>query len=566
MGIFRFLAAAAVLLLPLYPAQPVRARKAMVVSREANATEAGLAVLKAGGNAVDAAVAVGFALAVTHPSAGNLGGGGFMLIRFADGRKTFIDFREMAPAKASRDMYLDASGNPTRDSLTGWRASGVPGTVRGLELAHKKYGKLAWAPLVTPAANLAMKGFALPYGTARSLKAARNLAQFPESKRIFQRNGEYFEPGDVLKQPELGAVLERIAHAGPNDFYEGETAKRLAAEMTAHGGAITLDDLKNFKAVERVPLEGKYRGYDIITAPPPSSGGIGILQMLAVLEKTKFAETGAGSAQSVHYMAEAMRRYYADRSEFLGDPDFFKVPTKQLLDKKYTDKLRTSIDPSRATPSDAVKHGDLNLKESTETTHYSIVDAEGNAVAVTYTLNGGYGSGVAIPGLGFLMNNEMDDFTAKPGSPNTFGLVQGAANKIEPGKRMLSSMSPTIVLDDKGDAVMIAGAGGGPRIITAVWQTISNVLDFKMHADAADAAPRIHHQHLPDLVDVEVDAIDAATEAALKAAGYTVSWGGSTPAPGVKMSFYGAVTTIVRAGDHWEGSSDRRGGGAAAGD
>ncbi len=520
MSIFRFLAAAAVLLLPVYPAQPVRAKKAMVVSREAHATDAGVAVLKAGGNAVDAAVAVGFALAVTHPSAGNLGGGGFMLVRFADGRKTFVDFREMAPAKAGRDMYLDASGNPTKDSMIGWRASGVPGTVRGFELAHKKYGKLGWAKLVAPSVDLAKKGFPLSYGTARSLKGAKNLAASEESKRIFLKNGDYFEPGDVLKQPELGAVLERIAKNGPDDFYQGETAKRLAKEMADHGGTITLEDLKNYKAVERAPLEGKYRGYDIVTAPPPSSGGIGILQMLAVLEKTKFAETGAGSAQSVHYMAEAMRRFYADRAEFFGDPDFYKVPVKQLTEKKYTDKLRASIDPSRATPSDEVKHGEIDVKESTETTHYSIVDAEGNAVAVTYTLNGGYGSGVTVPGLGFLMNNEMDDFSVKPGAPNMYGAIGGEANAIVAGKRPLSSMTPTIILRD-GKPVLVVGTPGGTRIITSVFEVIVNVLDFHMNVQDAVNAPRFHHQWKPDRLQME-PGFSPDTRALLAQRGHTI--------------------------------------------
>ena len=520
MTIFRFLTAAAVLLLPVYPAQPVRAKKAMVVSREAHATDAGVAVLHAGGNAVDAAIAVGFALAVTHPSAGNLGGGGFMLVRFADGRKTFLDFREMAPAKAGRDMYLDAAGNPTKDSVIGWRASGVPGTVRGFELAHKKYGKLDWAKLVAPSVGLAKNGFPLSYGAARSLKVAKNLAASEESKRIFLKNGDYFEPGDVLKQPELAAVLERISKNGPDDFYLGETAKRLAKEMAGHGGAITLEDLKNYKAVERTPLEGKYRGYDIVTAPPPSSGGIGILQMLAVLEKTKFAETGAGSAQSVHYMAEAMRRYYADRAEFLGDPNFYKVPVAQLIEKKYIEKLRASIDPSRATPSDDVKHGEINVKESTETTHYSIVDGEGNAVAVTYTLNGGYGSGVTVPGLGFLMNNEMDDFSVKPGAPNMYGAIGGEANAIVAGKRPLSSMTPAIILKD-GKPVLVVGTPGGTRIITSVFEVIINVLDFHMNVQDAVNAPRFHHQWRPDRLQME-PGFSPDTRALLAQRGHTI--------------------------------------------
>ena len=502
MHIFRFVAAAAVLLLPLYPAQPVRAKHGMVVSRESHATDAGVAILKAGGNAVDAAVAVGFALSVTHPSAGNLGGGGFMLVRFADGRKTFIDFREMAPAKASRDMYLDAAGNPTKDSVVGWRASGVPGTVRGLELAHKKYGKLGWSNLVMPSVELARQGFPLSFGTARGLKGAHNLAASPESKRIFQKDGNFFEPGETLKQPELAKVLERIAKKGADDFYLGETARKLAAEMAANGGIITLEDLKNFKAVERTPIEGKYRGFEIITAPPPSSGGIGILQMLAVLEKTKFAESGAGSAQSIHYMAEAMRRYYADRAEFLGDPDFHKFPVSKLLDKKYIDQRRASIDVARATNSDDIRHGDINLKESTETTHYSIVDSEGNAVAVTYTLNGGYGSGVTVPGLGFLLNNEMDDFSVKPGAPNMYGAIGGEANAIVPGKRPLSSMTPTIVLKD-GKPFLVVGTPGGTRIITSVFEVMVNVMDFQMNVQDAVNAPRFHHQWRPDKLQLE---------------------------------------------------------------
>ena len=502
MHIFRFVAAVAVLLLPLYPAQPVRAKHGMVVSRESHATDAGVAILKAGGNAVDAAVTVGFALSVTHPSAGNLGGGGFMLVRLADGRKTFIDFREMAPAKATRDMYLDAAGNPTKDSVLGWRASGVPGTVRGLELAHKKYGKLGWSNLVMPSVELARQGFPLSFIAARGLKGARNLAASPESKRIFQKDGNFFEPGETLKQPELAKVLERIAKKGADDFYLGETAKKLAAEMAANGGIITLEDLKNFKAVERTPLEGKYRGFEIITAPPPSSGGIGILQMLGVLEKTKFAESGAGSAQSIHYMAEAMRRYYADRAEFLGDPDFHKFPISKLLDKKYIDQRRASIDVARATNSDDIRHGDINWKESTETTHYSIVDSEGNAVAVTYTLNGGYGSGVTVPGLGFLMNNEMDDFSVKPGAPNMYGAIGGEANAIVPGKRPLSSMTPTIVLKD-GKPFLVVGTPGGTRIITSLFEVMVNVTDFHMNVQDAVNAPRFHHQWRPDKLQLE---------------------------------------------------------------
>ena len=372
------------LVLPgLEAAQPVRARKAMVVSRESNATDAGVAVLKAGGNAIDAAAAVGFALAVTHPSAGNLGGGGFMLVRFADGRTTFIDFRERAPLTATRDMYLDKDGNPTRDSLTGWRASGVPGTARGLEYAQRKYGKAKWADVVAPSVKLAREGFTVTYGLANGLKGAKNMAQFPESKRIFQKNGAFHNAGDKLVQPELAGVLERIQKSGARDFYEGETARIFADQMAKNGGAITAEDLKQYTVSERKTLEGNFRGYKVITAPPPSSGGIGILQMLAVLEKTGYEKAGAGSAQAIHYTAEAMRRYYADRATHLGDPDFWTVPVSKLLSPNYVNKLRASINPDKATNSDDVKAGDLRTMESTETTHYSIVDAEGNCVAVT---------------------------------------------------------------------------------------------------------------------------------------------------------------------------------------
>ncbi|MBL8240388.1 MAG: gamma-glutamyltransferase [Bryobacterales bacterium] len=493
----------AVLAFPgLEGAQPVRARKAMVVSREANATDAGVAVLKAGGNAIDAAAAVGLALAVTHPSAGNLGGGGFMLIRFADGRTTFIDFRERAPLQATRDMYLDKDGTPTRDSVLGWRAAGVPGTPRGLEYAQRKYGKAKWADVVAPSVRLARSGFTVSYGLANGLKNAKNLAQFPESKRIYQKGGTFHEAGDRLVQPELAAVLERMQKFGARDFYEGETARIFAAEMAKNGGLITLDDLKQYQAAERKPLEGQFRGYTVITAPPPSSGGIGILQMLAVLEGTGYEKQGAGSAAAIHYTAEAMRRYYADRAEHLGDPDFWPVPVSKLLSPAYVKKLRASIDPDRATNSDVIKAGDLKTMESEETTHYSIVDSEGNCVAVTYTLNGGYGAGVTVPGLGILLNNEMDDFSVKPGHPNMFGALGGEANAIVPKKRPLSSMSPSIVLKD-GKPFLVVGTPGGTKILTSVMQVIQNVIDFKMNAQDAVNFPRFHHQWRPDKLQME---------------------------------------------------------------
>src|SRR5258708_155994 len=432
MRVWCVLMSAALLSAGLSAHEPVRARHGMVVADEPLATDVGVAVLQNGGNAVDAAVAVGFALAVTHPFAGNLGGGGFMLVRFADGRSTFIDFRERAPEKASRDMYLDAQGNPTRDSVDGWRASGVPGSVRGFELAQSKYGRKKWVELIAPALELAAKGFPLSYKSAESLRTAASLAADPASKRIFQNNGAFYSAGDRLIQPELAATLKRIANAGSREFYEGETAHRLAAEIARHNGLITLSDLKNYQAVERTPLTGTYRGLTIVTAPLPSSGGVGLLEMLGMLEGSGYEKTGAGSAASIHYTAEAMRRFFADRSQYLRDPDFVKAPFKGLLDPAYLRERRASIDPQHATPSNQLNAGKPAGREGSETTHYSIVDASGNAIAVTYTLNNGYGSGVTVPGLGFLLNHEMDDFTSKPNSPNLFGFIQGQANPIQP--------------------------------------------------------------------------------------------------------------------------------------
>jgi gamma-glutamyltranspeptidase/glutathione hydrolase len=522
----------------------------MVVAEEPIAAEVGVSVLKAGGNAVDAAVAVGFALAVTYPTAGNLGGGGFLLARFSDGRKAFFDFRERAPQKASHDMYLDGAGNLTRDSVDGWRAPGVPGTVRGLELAHKKFGRKPWAQLLRPAIRLASEGFEIEYGLAESLRSSEpKLSRYPESKRIFTGK----QAGERLVQPELGRTLARIAKFGSKDFYEGATARLLAAAMAENGGLITLEDLKTYRAVERPPLAGHYKGYEILTAPPPSSGGIGLLQMLGVLEGSKYAARGWGAAEHVHFVTETMRRYYADRSEYLGDPDFYKVPVKTLLNPEYIEKLRKSIDPQRASTSDEVKPGSLSGFESEETTHFSIVDAEGNAVSMTYTLNGGYGSGVTAPGLGFLLNNEMDDFAAKPGSPNMFGLVQGEANAIQPGKRPLSSMTPTIVLSE-GKLFMVVGGPGGGRIITSVLQTILNVVDFRMNVRDAVDAPRFHHQWRPDRITMErgfsPDTIDL-----LKRRGHTVETTNSVA----------RIFAIVVDGDWLTGAADGRSYGKAAG-
>ena len=504
--------------------EPVYGRKAMVVAQEDLATDVGVSILRAGGNAVDAAVAVGFALAVTHPYAGNLGGGGFMLIRMADGRATFVDFREKAPGKVSRDMYLDSQGNPTKDSVVGWRSVGVPGTVRGFELAHEKYGRKPWAELVNPAVALAEKGFPVSRWQMSSWKrSAPLLSQFPESRRIFLKGGAFYDWQENFRQPELAQTLGRIARLGAQDFYEGETAHLLASAMAKNGGLITLADLHDYKAVERAPLEGDYKGYHIITSPPPSSGGVGLLQMLAMLNGTGYEKYGAGSAEAYHYMAEAMRRSFADRSQYLGDPDFVKNPIAALLDPAYVRSRAATIDPEHATPSDQVNPGLPAGSEGTNTTHYNIVDDEGNAVSVTYTLNNGYGSGVTVPGAGFLLNDEMDDFSAKPGSPNMFGLVQGEANAIAPGKRPLSSMMPTIILKD-GKPFLVLGAPGGPVIITAILQVILNVIDFGMNVQDAVDFPRVHQQWKPDRLDVEMG-VSPDTIALLQRMGYAVEVG-----------------------------------------
>ena len=477
----------------------------MVVTVETHATDAGAAVLQAGGNAVDAAVAVAFALAVTHPSAGNIGGGGFMLLRLADGQTDFIDFRERAPAAASHDMYLGPDGNPTTDSVEGYRASGIPGTVRGMAYAHQKFGKRPWKELVQPAVDLARTGFPVSWGFAAMLhdqESAAKLAKFADSKRIFLNDGKGYEFGDILRQPELTATLERIRDFGAPGFYEGPVAHKLAEDMRTHGGLITEKDLADYKAIDRPALVGKYKNYAVITAPPPSSGGIGILQMMGVLEGTDYMRTGAGSAREYHFLAEAMRRFFADRSEWLGDPEFFKVPVTSLLSPATIASLRDSINPDHATLSSDIKPGVYAAAESTQTTHFSIVDADGNAVSVTYTLNGGFGSGVTAAGLGFLLNNEMDDFAPKPGSPNYYGLIQGEANSIAPGKTPLSSMTPTILLRD-GQLRAVLGTPGGPTIINSVLQVALNLMDFGMNAQEAVDQPRIHHQWMPDELRAE---------------------------------------------------------------
>lgn len=552
----RFLALALCLPLagPSWGREPVRTRKAMVVAQEPLAVDAGVEVLKAGGNAVDAAVAVAFALAVTHPSAGNLGGGGFLLARFSSGETTFIDFRERAPQSASRDMYLDGAGKLTDQNRIGWRAAGVPGTVKGLEYAHKKYGRRPWKQLVAPALRIAREGVTLSYAEATSLCNAKKLLdRFEESRRIFLKGGPCFEPFEKLVQPELAATLERISNAGAADFYEGETARILAGESQRHGGEITLEDLKAYQVVERPPLTGKYRGLDIITAPPPSSGGVGLLQITGMLDGTGYEKSGAASAAASHHLAEAMRRYYADRAQFMGDPGFTRVPVSGLLDPRYLAVRRSSIQPDRVTPSDDLHHGEPAAAESMETTHLNVVDEEGNAVALTYTINGSYGNGVTVPRLGFLLNNEMDDFAAKPGEPNMFGLVQGEANAIQPGKRPLSSMTPTIVLRG-GRLYLLLGAPGGSRIITGVTQVLLNIVDFGMTVQEAVDQPRLHHQWKPDILYLE-KGFSPDTQALLRQRGHRLE----------ETRSVASVEAILIDGGWLQGAQNGRSSGKAAG-
>lgn len=551
---------AALVLLPapfaLAQRVPLEAEHAVVTSAHALASEAGLEILKKGGNAVDAGAAVGLALTVVYPFAGNIGGGGFMMIHLADGRDVAIDYRETAPAAAGRDMYLGPDGNVIKpgpgSSTVGWSASGIPGSVAGFALAQQKYGsgKVTWADVCEPARRLAADGFIVSQGTAASLKAAAKLlGQFPESKRIYLADGAFHATGALWRQPELAATFARLQKHGPREFYEGETARLIADAMAQNGGNITLADLKGYKAVERTPLRGRYRGYEIVTMPPPSSGGIALLQMLGMLESHDVAQLGANSAAKYHLFIEVMRRAFRDRAEYLGDPDFVTVPTSGLLDRAYLAGLMQNFDPAKATPSDGLAPGvpaglapaapggsghgkkplaegefyyDPRFVESMETTHYSIVDAAGNAVSNTYTLNGGYGSGVTIPGTGILMNNEMDDFTSKIGVKNMFGLLQGPANAIAPGKRPLSSMTPTFVLKD-GALFLATGSPGGPTIINTVLEIITNVIDHNMPVMQAVEFPRFHHQWQPNEISYDRFGMSPDTTALLTAKGHKLN-------------------------------------------
>lgn len=511
---------------------PVQARHAMVVSIHHEASDAGVEVLKAGGNAVDAAVAVGFALAVVFPQAGNLGGGGFMLVRMKTGEAHFLDYREKAPAAATAGMYLDAQGNVVPGlSTSGYKAIGVPGTVAGLVYAEKRYGRLTLARVMAPAIRLASEGYILSGEEARNLAAARNLARFADSRRIFQRDGDFLKAGERFTQPELAGTLRRIS-ADPTSFYRGSLAAELATFIQKGGGLMTGADLAAYEVKERTPLHGNYRGYEIVTAPPPSAGGIVLLEALNILSGYELGKMGDRSAQQVHLLTESYRRAYMDRAEYLGDPDFVSMPLTQMASPAYAAAWRKTILPVAPTASDKLVRPEgflpappsstrVAAHESMETTHFSVVDAEGNAVASTYTLNGLFGSGVTAGSLGFLLNNEMDDFTSKPGAPNMYGLMQSPANAIAPGKRPLSNMTPTIVLKD-GKVRLVLGSPGGSTIITTVANDIVSILDNGLNVQQAADAPRFHHQYLPDVLQVE-KAFPLNVLDALKATGYAVS-------------------------------------------
>jgi gamma-glutamyltranspeptidase / glutathione hydrolase len=496
--------------------EPVHAQHGIVVSIQELASQAGVEIMKAGGNAVDAAVATGFALAVVHPAAGNLGGGGFMLIRMADGKAHFIDYRETAPAAAKPDMYLDAQGNVIDlASIIGYKAIAVPGSVAGMVYAEQKYGKLTLKQVMAPAIRLAKDGYALSWGEARDFHD-KYLSQFAESKRVFQRDGDYYQFGEIFRQPDLARTLERIARK-PDDFYHGDLARELAAAMQKGGGIITADDLAHYEVKEREPVRGTYRGYEIISSPPPSSGGTVLIESLNILEGYDLAKMGDRSSPSIHFTTEAFRRAFFDRAEFMGDPDFAEIPVAQLVDKKYAAAWRESIDKDRATLSKDLKRPAIfseleqyaavhpqpeEFREGQHTTHYSVVDADGNAVAVTTTINAWFGSHVTADGLGFLLNDEMDDFSAKTGVPNSDGLIQGSANAIGPGKRPLSSMTPTIVVRD-GKPFLVLGSPGSSKIITTVANVLMGVIDYGMNIQEAVDAPRFHNQWLPDILNVE---------------------------------------------------------------
>jgi len=532
------------------PALAGKGKTFLVSSEDPLAAKVGRDVLAGGGNAVDAAVATAFTLAVTRPTAGNLGGGGFAVVRTAKGKASAIDFREVAPAAATSDMYDKA---PPRASLVGALAAGVPGSVAGLWELHKKFGKKKWKDLIAPAIAYANDGYPVtPYLHDAIERRARNAPLTGAAGALFAPGGKPLAVGATVKNPELGKVLERVAAKGPDGFYKGETAAAIVAVENQEGGLITAKDLESYKPVWREPLRFEYRGKKFMTMPPPSSGGVVLAMTANMLRAIDVGKLGWHSTKHVHQVVEVWRRAYAARNEVLGDPKFLKdMPVKKLTSQAEADRLAATI-TDRATPSKDVPA----LLGGTHTTHFSIVDSKGMAVALTTTLNTSFGSGVMVSGV--LLNNEMDDFATKPGQPNVYGLVQGAANKIEPGKRMLSSMTPTIVEDEKGDLFMVVGAEGGPRIITAVWHAISNVIDFGMAPDAAVEAPRFHHQHLPDEVAFEDEAVTRETDDALRALGYTTVWN--------REHVFASANLLVHTKEGWSGAADYRGGGATLGD
>jgi gamma-glutamyltranspeptidase/glutathione hydrolase len=523
----------------------------MVVSAHPLASQAGLDILKQGGNAIDAAVAVAFALAVVLPDAGNIGGGGFIMHRTAGGEVTALDYREAAPSAATHDMYLDSAGNPTDKSVVGHLAAGVPGSVAGLHAAWKRYGSLPWATLIAPAIRLA-QGHVIDSARSREIAGDRELlAQFPASRAQFLVRDSAPVPGTMWKQPDLVRTLQLISDSGPDVFYRGQVADLIVAEMQRGGGLITKDDLRGYRAKWRAPVQLSYRGHTVYSMPPPSSGGVTMGEILNILEGYDTLPA-FGTPAYVHLVTEAMRRAFIDRNRWLGDPDFVDMPIDRLLSKSYAATLRSQIDPDHATPTPPQVTGG----EAMHTTHYSIVDAMGNAAAVTTTLNGGFGSGVTVTGAGFLLNNEMDDFASAPGKPNMYGLVQGEANAIAGGKRMLSAMTPSIVLDSSGSLEMVVGTPGGPTIITSVAQVILNVLDQRMSLADAVAAPRIHHQALPDQTYYEHGGLGAATVRALQAMGHTMEQ---------RRGHSGIIAAIQKTAGGWVGVADPRYAGGALG-
>lgn len=526
-------------------------KNGMVVSAHPEASQVGVEILKKGGNAVDAAVAVQFALAVVYPNAGNIGGGGFMVYRGASGEINTLDFREKAAAAASRDMYLDSAGNPIVDkSLYGHLAAGVPGSVDGMVEAHQKYGKLTWEKVLQPAIDLAQNGFKITKRQATELNSLhRKFMDFNPDGTAFVNLEKTWQEGDLLVQKELANTLSLVQEKGRAGFYEGAVADSIIAEMKRGKGLITKEDLKTYHSAWRKPITGTYRGYKIITMPPTSSGGIALMQLLQSVEPYSLKKLGHNADSTVQVIVEAERRVYADRATHLGDPDFYTVPQATLIDPAYNKKRMQNFSWAAATPSSEVLAGSVNGSEHEETTHFSIVDREGNAVSITTTLNGSYGSLVAVKGAGFLLNNEMDDFSVKPGAPNMYGLVGGEANAIAPNKRMLSSMTPTIVEKD-GKLFMVVGTPGGSTIITSVFQTIINVIDFDMTMQQAVAAKKFHHQWLPDEVYVEKDALDSLTTEKLKAKGYQIAPRGAI----------GRVDAILKTKwGYYQGGADPRG-------